>query len=103
LQQTGALEVLPPREGEAPLLCRELRISADEEEILRETGGVDLVVIAVKSKDTSAAAQAAQRLVSPTGYVLSIQNGDNTEALAEVLGRERLLMASTTQVSGFTN
>jgi 2-dehydropantoate 2-reductase len=55
-------------------------------------GPVELVLFAVKSYDTDAAAQACRPLVGSTGTVLCLQNGvDNEDRLAGILGRERIL------------
>jgi 2-dehydropantoate 2-reductase len=55
-------------------------------------GPVELVLFAVKSYDTDAAAHACRPLVASGGTVLCLQNGvDNEDRLAAVLGRDRVL------------
>lgn len=59
-------------------------------------GPVDLVLVATKSYDTPAAAQAARPLVSAHTLVLTVQNGlGNVETIGEVLGAERCLLGMT--------
>src|SRR5574340_268975 len=66
----------------------------------RDVGPVDLVLIAVKSYDTAAAAMAAQPLVSPETNVLTLQNGlGNLETLQQTLGMERVLGGVTSQAA----
>lgn len=61
-----------------------------------EAGIADLVVVAVKSYDTAAAAQAAQSLVGSQTTVLTVQNGlANVEALQSRLGSDRVVAGVT--------
>lgn len=58
----------------------------------RDVGTVDLVVVAVKLWDTDAAAPAILPMLGPATAVVSLQNGiDKDEAIAGVVGRERVL------------
>ena len=66
----------------------------------REIGPVDLVLIAVKSYHTEAAAAAAARLLSREAFVLTLQNGiGNLEKIAAAVGKDRTLGGSTAQGS----
>lgn len=66
----------------------------------REIGPVDLVLIAVKSYHTEAAAEAAAQLPSRDALVLTLQNGiGNLEKIAAVVGKNRTLGGSTAQGS----
>jgi len=57
-------------------------------------GAFDLILITVKSYDTSAAAAEIERLVTPDTLVCSYQNGlGNAEAVANVAGWERTIGA----------
>jgi 2-dehydropantoate 2-reductase len=61
-----------------------------------EIGPVDLVLILTKSMDTRAAAESARALMGDTSLVLTLQNGlGNLEAIADVLGPERVLLGMT--------
>jgi 2-dehydropantoate 2-reductase len=58
-----------------------------------DAGVCDLVVISTKARDVAAAATSARPLGGPGTVVLSIQNGlGSAERIAEVVGRERLLV-----------
>jgi len=58
-----------------------------------EAGEADLVVLATKAMDVSAAAGAARPLLGPETLVLSIQNGlGGPDAAAAVLGDERVVV-----------
>lgn len=57
-----------------------------------EIGAVDLVLFAVKSYDTAAAAALLSPVIGPDTAVLTLQNGvDNVDVLAEAVGREHVL------------
>jgi 2-dehydropantoate 2-reductase len=57
-----------------------------------EVGGVDLVLLCVKSYDTEACTMSLAPLISPQTIVLSLQNGvDNGEKIMRRWGRERTL------------
>jgi len=57
---------------------------------------VDLVFVAVKSYQTEAAVRSALPVVGPETWVLSLQNGiGNTDAMAQLLGRQRVLCGIT--------
>jgi 2-dehydropantoate 2-reductase len=57
-----------------------------------EVGGVDLVLLCVKSYDTESCATSLAPLIGPRTPVLSLQNGvDNGEKLMRRWGRERTL------------
>lgn len=59
-----------------------------------EVGSFDLVLVAVKSYDTLAAAQAVAPVVGPRTLVCAYQNGlGNAEAIASVIGWERTIGA----------
>lgn len=61
-----------------------------------EIGGVDLIVIFVKSYDTARAIKEVRPLVHDHSVVLSLQNGiGNVEAIAEVVGKEKTLAGTT--------
>jgi 2-dehydropantoate 2-reductase len=61
-----------------------------------DAGPVDIVLVQVDSSATAKAAQSAARALKPGGFALTLQNGiGNWEALAEVLGRDRVLAGST--------
>ena len=61
-----------------------------------EAGIAELVVVAVKSYDTAAAAQAARPLVGSQTTVLTVQNGlGNIEALQSRLGSDRVVAGVT--------
>jgi 2-dehydropantoate 2-reductase len=61
-----------------------------------EAGPADLAVMAVKAHQTAAAAPSLPLLLAPGGLGLSLQNGlGNLEAMARVLGPERLLAGIT--------
>ena len=62
---------------------------------------VDIGFIAVKSYDTAWAAGLLKSFLAPDGFVVSLQNGINEAAIAEVVGAERTLgcIASTMGVA----
>jgi len=61
-----------------------------------EAGIADLIIVAVKSYDTAAAAQAAQSLVGSQTTVLTVQNGlGNVEVLQSRLGSDRVVAGVT--------
>jgi 2-dehydropantoate 2-reductase len=61
-----------------------------------EVGPSDLAIMAVKAHQTRTAASFLPQLLAPTGLALTLQNGlGNLEAMAAVLGRERLLAGVT--------
>lgn len=56
----------------------------------------DIVLLCVKSKDTSAAAKDIKKNLGKETYVVSVQNGvENEEILAEELGKERVMPCLT--------
>jgi 2-dehydropantoate 2-reductase len=64
--------------------------------LAEEAAPGDLAVMAVKAHQTPAAAANLPRLLSPGGLALTLQNGlGNLEAMAQVLGPERLLAGVT--------
>ena len=66
----------------------------------RDVASVDLVLIAVKSYDTSAAAASAEPLVGAGTTVLTLQNGlGNLEILQQALGSERVVAGVTSQAA----
>lgn len=52
---------------------------------------LEVVLLATKANDCVSAAQELLPMLSPDGFVVSLQNGICEEALADVLGRERLI------------
>jgi len=61
-----------------------------------EVGSGDLAIMAVKAHQTRTAAQLLPQLLAPTGLALTLQNGlGNLEAMAAVLGPQRLLAGVT--------
>jgi len=62
---------------------------------------IDVGFIAVKSYDTEWAAAIAARCLAPSGFVVSLQNGINEQAIAEVVGANRTVgcIASTMGVA----
>jgi 2-dehydropantoate 2-reductase len=61
-----------------------------------QVGRVDLVLVAVKSYDLDAAAEASRALVGPNTSVLPLLNGlDAADRLATVLGAEQVLIGLT--------
>ncbi len=66
----------------------------------RDVGAADLVLIAVKSYDTAAAAVTAQSMVTPETSVLTLQNGlGNLETLQQALGADRVIAGVTSQAA----
>jgi 2-dehydropantoate 2-reductase len=61
-----------------------------------DLGEADMVLVQVDSLATSDAAQIAKRLLRPSGFALTLQNGiGNWEILADQLGHSRVLAGST--------
>src|SRR2546422_2648908 len=64
----------------------------------RQAAPLDLAIVMVKSHSTTAAARSLRPALGPVTWVLTLQNGlGNAEALAEVLGHERVLAGVTSQ------
>jgi 2-dehydropantoate 2-reductase len=64
--------------------------------VAAELGSVDLVLVLVESTATGAVADTAAQCLSKGGCALTLQNGvGNWEALADRLGRDRVLAGST--------
>ena len=56
------------------------------------TGPVDLVIVQAHASGSAQAAQVADRVLSPAGFAITLQNGiGNIEALADLLGAQRVL------------
>jgi 2-dehydropantoate 2-reductase len=55
-------------------------------------GGLDHVAVAVKSQHTAQAAELLRDRLSPTGYVVSFQNGLTANTLSDVVGQARLIV-----------
>jgi 2-dehydropantoate 2-reductase len=55
------------------------------------TGPLEFVIIAVKGQFTSAALETVVPLLATDGFVVSMQNGLNEEAIAQAIGAERTL------------
>jgi 2-dehydropantoate 2-reductase len=59
----------------------------------REAAPADLVVIVTKARDVEGAAKAARDILSPSGLVLTIENGlGSAERVAAIVGPERVLI-----------
>ena len=93
IQERGGLEVRTVS-GQGSYLCRPVLGEPKEGEEM-----VDLAIIAVKGKDTLTAAETVRKYLKPGGYVLSLQNGDNSEVLRSVFDPARLIMSTTTQAA----
>lgn len=64
----------------------------------RQAASLDFALVLVKAYATTAAARALLPALGPISWVLTLQNGlGNAEALATVLGRERLLAGVSAQ------
>jgi 2-dehydropantoate 2-reductase len=61
-----------------------------------DTGGADLVMVVVKSYDTSAAAEAVRRALAPDGLVLTLQNGIGNFETLNLAFPGRVLLGTTT-------
>lgn len=59
----------------------------------------DIVIIAVKSYDTTAAATFVEPYLADGGFAVSLQNGINEHLIAEVLGAERTVGCIASQIS----
>src|SRR4029434_2191859 len=62
---------------------------------------VDIAIVSTKSYDTAWAAALVKQYLAPTGYVVSLQNSINEEAIAGVVGWGRTVgcIASTISVN----
>jgi 2-dehydropantoate 2-reductase len=55
-------------------------------------GGFDVAIIFVDANATGAAAETAKKLLAPSGFAISLQNGiGNVETLVATLGKERVV------------
>ncbi|MEO8669002.1 MAG: ketopantoate reductase family protein [Bauldia sp.] len=64
--------------------------------IPEELGAIDLALVVVDSSATADVARIAERHLVPDGFALTLQNGiGNWEALAERLGKARVMAGST--------
>jgi 2-dehydropantoate 2-reductase len=52
---------------------------------------IDHAIVAVKNHHSLAAAELLRTRLTPNGYVLSVQNGLNADALIDAVGRDRVL------------
>jgi 2-dehydropantoate 2-reductase len=78
----------------------DVKSTANVEEIKKDFGEVDLVIIAVKSPFTQEAAIKASKIISKDGYVLTIQNGiGNVELIKKELKSDRVIAGVTYQAS----
>ena len=60
---------------------------------VHEVGRADLVVIATKARDVTAAAASARDILADDGVVLTIQNGlGSAERVAEIVGPDRVMI-----------
>lgn len=76
------------KRAEGDLVVRKARFTADPDEV----GAVDLVLFAVKSYDTEAAARTVAPMIGAETIVLSLQNGiDNPEKIARLYGEQHTL------------
>lgn len=65
---------------------------------IHQLESVDLVILFVKSAATRAAALSAATILRQDGRILTLQNGlGNAETIADVIGRERVLVGTTAQ------
>ncbi len=63
---------------------------------------MDLIIVLVKSHQTAGIAPAIAKVLSPTGVVITLQNGvGNLDALVEVVGAERATQGVTAQGANF--
>lgn len=85
---------------EGTATARLTALHVDEAEKLTEQP-IDVGFIAVKSYDTEWAAGIALRYLAPGGFVVSLQNGINEQAIAEIVGADRTVgcIASTMGVA----
>ncbi|MBI5032954.1 MAG: 2-dehydropantoate 2-reductase [Chloroflexi bacterium] len=68
-----------------------------------EVGVVDYILFGVKTYDTVAAAQSMQPMIGEKTTVVNFQNGvDSHEQIAEVIGKEHIIVAPTQVVSNIT-
>lgn len=68
----------------------------------KDIGKAELVILAVKSYSTKAAAEAIGSLVDDNSFLLSIQNGiDNIETLTEYFDKDRVVAGLTNQASTY--
>jgi 2-dehydropantoate 2-reductase len=75
----------------------EYRVKVHVQREAAGVGAVELVFLCVKAYDTGAAVDEHRALFGGDALVLSLQNGiGNLEAIAERIGRERLLAGTTT-------
>lgn len=79
----------------------EVYLTRPQATLVPESVGVaDVVLIFVKSGHTHQAAITAKRLVTTDGVIITLQNGyGNSEVLAEIVGRERVLVGTTAQAA----
>jgi 2-dehydropantoate 2-reductase len=66
---------------------------------LRKEPPFDVVFLAVKTYDTAWAAELVRPLLAPTGTVVTLQNGVNEPAVAEVFGWPRVLGVSVSALA----
>ncbi|MBO6521133.1 MAG: ketopantoate reductase family protein [Rhodospirillales bacterium] len=64
-----------------------------------DIGPFDIVIIAVKSYDTKAAAELMKPYLADDGFAVSLQNGINEHLIAEVLGADRTVGCIASQIS----
>src|SRR5258708_2850585 len=63
---------------------------------IAEIAPVDMAMVLVDSNATRAAAETVAKVLSPAAFALTLQNGiGNVEALAAVLGRDRVIAGTT--------
>ena len=74
---------------EGPVEAFTVRIPAITPDELPDT--IDHAIVAVKSLHTAAAAELLRDRLSPTGYVLTVQNGLTADALADAVGPARVI------------
>jgi 2-dehydropantoate 2-reductase len=77
-----------------------VKFTTNIDEIKKDFGEVDLVIIAVKSPYTQEAALKASKIISKNGYVLTIQNGiGNAELIKKEIKSDRVIAGVTYQGS----
>lgn len=65
------------------------------DELRQLPGPIDVGFLAVKSYDTAGVVERVRPLLAPDGVIVSVQNGLNEEAIAQIIGAERTIGAVT--------
>ena len=61
--------------------------------LVRDTGPLGMVVLAVKAMDTESAVEQIRPYLAPDGFIVSYQNGLNEATIARIVGPERTIGA----------